>query len=57
MIDRIFFDTNIIVYLFDKGEKKKREKIIRLINDLSGKSKLYISSQVINEFINVVFKK
>ncbi|OGU36801.1 MAG: hypothetical protein A2068_08130 [Ignavibacteria bacterium GWB2_35_6b] len=57
MTDKIFFDTNLIVYLFDKGERKKREKIINVLNELSGKSKLFISSQVINEFINVVFKK
>ena len=57
MIDRVFFDTNIIVYLFDTSEPAKRKKIIKLVESLSTTSKLFISSQVLNEFINVVMNK
>ncbi len=57
MIDKIFFDTNMIVYLFDLGEPVKRKKITRLLHRLVNKARLIISTQVINEFINFSTKK
>ncbi|GBD91148.1 tRNA(fMet)-specific endonuclease VapC [bacterium BMS3Abin04] len=53
MLDKIFFDTNIQVYLFDLTEAKKRESSIQLLKKKIGNSRLIISTQVINEFINV----
>jgi len=57
MTDRIFFDTNIVVYLFDTSEKEKQLKAERLLLEPMGKSSFYISSQVINEFVNITTGK
>ncbi len=53
MQDKIFFDTNIIVYLYSEDEIEKREKII----NIASKNDVFISTQVINEFSNVLYKK
>jgi predicted nucleic acid-binding protein len=57
MTDKVFIDTNILVYLFDLSKKEKRIKAIDLINSLVKNSQLFISVQVLNEFVNVVTKK
>ncbi|QTA80779.1 PIN domain-containing protein [Desulfonema limicola] len=57
MTDRIFFDTNIIVYLFDTSEKEKRRVVKHLFSEQRKKSSLYISSQVINEFVSITTRK
>ena len=57
MKDSIFIDTNILVYLFDKSEKEKNKRIQALIKDLKETSDLFISAQVLNEFINIVTRK
>ncbi len=33
MKDNAFFDTNIIVYLFDKSDKNKREKAQKIFEE------------------------
>lgn len=50
----VFFDTNILVYLYTQSELEKKEAIIKLIGLYES---LFISTQVINEFINVMLKK
>ncbi|SHO81109.1 Programmed cell death toxin MazF like [hydrothermal vent metagenome] len=51
MRDKIFIDTNILLYLYDvDGEKKSIAKEIL-------KSNYYISTQVLNEFSNISLKK
>ena len=53
MKDSVFLDTNILVYLYSNTEKQKREISISLL-------KTYIctiSTQVLNEFCNVLIKK
>jgi predicted nucleic acid-binding protein len=57
MKDNYFLDTNILVYLFDESEKEKHLTVKSLIKDLKDKSNLFISAQVLIEFINVVTKK
>jgi predicted nucleic acid-binding protein len=53
MRDRIFIDTNILVYFISDEKKKKL-----LAKDIIFSSdQVYISSQVISEFINVCFTK
>ncbi len=51
MSDKRFLDSNIIIYLFDKDEKKK-ETVIELMKDIP-----FISSQVIIECLNISIKK
>lgn len=50
---KAFFDTNIIVYLYSTDEPQKRS----LIESLLVPGNIYISTQVINEFLNVMIKK
>lgn len=57
MIDKVFIDTNILVYLFDKSEKEKQTRVKKLISELLPQTRMFVSVQVINEFINVTGKK
>jgi predicted nucleic acid-binding protein len=56
MKDKYFIDTNIFIYAFD-AEPQKREKANSLIKTALLEHKGCISSQVIQEFINVSTKK
>lgn len=53
MKDKVFFDTNIIVYLYSEDETKKRSVAQNLLigNDS------FISTQVLQEFTNISRKK
>ncbi len=51
MKDKIFIDTNILLYLYDLDNEKKRKAKEIL------KSNHCISTQVLNEFSNVSIKK
>lgn len=57
MIDKVFLDTNILVYLFDKSEKEKQTKVKNLVANHLPHTRMFVSIQVINEFINVTGKK
>jgi predicted nucleic acid-binding protein len=51
--NRVFFDSNIIVYLYTETEvAKKRQALQEFISN-----ERYISTQVLNELSNVGFKK
>ena len=53
MPDRVFIDTNILVYFVsDEREKRKLSENIIFSNSMK-----IISTQVINEFLNVSYKK
>lgn len=52
-----FLDTNIFVYSFDEGAKKKREKARELIGETLSEATGIISTQVIQEFLSVALKK
>ena len=49
----VFIDTNLIVYLYSNDELDKRTSIQNIIS----KQKAVISTQVVNEFSNVMHKK
>jgi predicted nucleic acid-binding protein len=55
MADKVFFDTNILLYCYSIDEKEKQEVALNLIDSCSENSK--ISIQVINELSNILFKK
>ena len=55
--DRFFIDTNIIVYMFDRKENKKRERAIDITRKALESGKGIISYQVIQEFCNVALRK
>jgi predicted nucleic acid-binding protein len=54
MTGRIFFDTNILVYAHSDLEKDKQEVAARLIQS---QSEIFISTQVVQEFVNVFISK
>jgi predicted nucleic acid-binding protein len=53
MKDKCFFDTNILIYLLS-DEADKHKKAIELFKSLAIK---VISTQVLNEFANVCYKR
>ena len=55
MLDKVFLDTNILIYCYSVDEKTKQEKALELIDNYKEES--LISTQVINELSNVLFKK
>lgn len=54
MKDKVFLDTNIIIYLYFSDEIEKANSIKAL---LEYDYQFIISTQVINEFVNVMSKK
>ena len=53
MKDRVFIDTNILVYLYSKTEPQNKQIVLKL---LSSKN-VIISTQVIGEFVWVMYRK
>ena len=52
--DKVFLDTNILIYAFDITDAIKRKVAMGI---LCSNASLYISVQVVNEFINVLNRK
>jgi len=57
MNDKYFLDTNILIYSFDHSAPKKREIACTLIETAMRDGKGCISTQVIQEFLNVATRK
>jgi predicted nucleic acid-binding protein len=55
MNDKVFLDTNILIYCYSVDEKEKQYKALSLLEKHSDNS--LISTQVINELSNILFKK
>jgi predicted nucleic acid-binding protein len=53
----VFIDTNIFVYAHDETDPKKSRQARKLLADLAADSTGCISTQVIQEFCNVVLRK
>ena len=56
MSDKTFFDTNVLVYAFDKSEPKKGAAARRLIHVFGMDGNLVLSTQVLQEFYVTVTK-
>jgi predicted nucleic acid-binding protein len=54
MRDRLFLDTNILVYAYDKHEPQKQRKAQELLTNGIEQENLFLSVQVLGEFFNVV---
>lgn len=52
-----FIDTNIFIYAHDESDVQKSKKARSLLIDLIEKNEGRVSTQVIQEFCNVVLKK
>ena len=55
MKDRIFLDTNILVYAYMESDKIKQQKAKALLQD-NLNNIVFISAQVVNEFYSVMQK-
>ena len=55
--NKIFFDTNILVYSVDENDFQKKEIASRLLTDASISRTGIISTQSLQEFYNVAVKK
>ena len=55
MSDRIFIDTNVLVYAFDDQSKKKQKRAWAVLDDTEIRP--VISTQVLQEFYSVVTRK
>ena len=57
MSDRIFLDTNILVYSFDSDQSVKQRRAREIIAGALRDGSAIISYQVVQEFINVALHK
>ena len=57
MKDRIFIDTNVLVYSFDTAEPTKQAKAKAVLKTFFENEEAYISVQVVNEFCAAAVKK
>jgi predicted nucleic acid-binding protein len=57
MSDRYFLDTNIFVYCFDSSDRRKQQKANTLVSAASRERSGIISTQVVQEFLNVATRK
>jgi predicted nucleic acid-binding protein len=53
MSDRVFLDTNVIIYLYSEDEDYKRQAVYNLLNE----NICITSTQVFNESSNIWYKK
>ncbi len=57
MTDKIFVDTNILVYAYDRSEPEKQALALAILDRLSETQTGAISTQVMSEFYTVVTRK
>ncbi|SFS98800.1 PIN domain-containing protein [Sphingobacterium wenxiniae] len=53
MSDKVFIDTNVIIYSYSSSEVEKRQIAHALIREQDS----YISTQVLTELCNIITKK
>lgn len=57
MSDRVFVDTNVLVYLFDADSPVKQTRAREILEQDGGSSYLVLSTQVLQEFYVTVTRK
>ncbi len=57
MKGRIFLDTNVLVYALDNENVAKQDKAKSILNEFYNNNNYFLSTQVVQEFCNVVLKK
>jgi predicted nucleic acid-binding protein len=57
MNDRIFVDTNVLVYAYDRSEPQKQQQALRVLDRLAVTGAGVISTQVLSEFFVAVTRK
>ncbi len=53
----VFFDSNMLVYMFDGEEPVKQRQAIQRMTRSLGHDRIALSTQVLHEFVNVVTRK
>lgn len=54
MNDKVFFDTNLLIYLYSEDEPQKQTRILTQIKNTKNR---WISTQVLNELSNTLRRK
>ena len=54
---RAFFDTNVLVYLFDSDAAEKQERARELLAQQAGSGQVLLSTQVLQEFFVAATRK
>jgi predicted nucleic acid-binding protein len=57
MTERVFLDTNVILYADDRSAGAKRLRAIELLRDVVGKGVAVLSTQVLQEYFAVATRK
>ena len=57
MSDKVFLDTNVLVYLFDRDAPAKQKKAREILESEGGAGNIVISTQVLEEFYVSVTRK
>jgi predicted nucleic acid-binding protein len=57
MKERVFLDTNVLVYLFDAGDSAKQRIVQNLLSNRELRARLILSTQVLQEFYVSVTRK
>lgn len=55
MLDKAFFDTNVLIYTYSEDEPEKQSVALQLLDSFEDHA--IISKQVINELSNILLKK
>ena len=54
---RYFFDTNVLVYAYDRADARKREAARTLIEETIAKDEFTVSTQVLAEFYSTAMRR
>jgi predicted nucleic acid-binding protein len=57
MSGSVFFDTNVLVYLYDTDSPQKQDKAEALLEEYGGSGNAFLSTQVLQEFYVNVSRK
>lgn len=55
--DKVFFDTNILVYAYDRRDPAKQERAFELLADAISNENGVVSAQVLGEFYNAATRR
>jgi predicted nucleic acid-binding protein len=53
----VLIDTNVLVYMYDRSEPKKRQRAVEVLQQVREAEAGALSAQVLSEFYNTVTRK
>ena len=57
LVRPIFFDTNVLVYAYEPDDPRRRQRALSLVREAMREDRCVISTQVMQEFYNVVRRR